>query len=49
MGRIDSAANFIQAIEGSAAPLNNAGEALKLMRIIDAIYQSAAAGAPVAL
>jgi predicted dehydrogenase len=49
MGRVDSAANFIDAIEGKAAPLNTAAEALKLMRIIDAIYQSAATGAPVAL
>ncbi len=49
MGRIDSAANFIDAIEGRAAPLNTPDEALKLMRVIDAIYQSAATAAPVAL
>jgi predicted dehydrogenase len=49
MGRIGSAANFIEAIEGRAKPLNTPDEALKLMRIIDAIYQSAATGAPVAL
>jgi len=49
MGRIGSAANFIESIEGRAQPLNTPDEALKLMRIIDAIYQSAATGAPVAL
>lgn len=49
MGRIHSAANFIEAIEGKAAPLNTPDEALKLMKIIDAIYQSASTGAPVAL
>ena len=49
MGRINSAANFIEAIEGKAAPLNTPDEALKLMKIIDAIYQSAATSAPVAL
>ncbi len=49
MGRISSAANFIDAIEGRAKPLNTPDEALKLMKIIDAIYQSAATGAPVSL
>ncbi|NNE93111.1 MAG: Gfo/Idh/MocA family oxidoreductase [Verrucomicrobiales bacterium] len=46
MGRIDSAANFIHAIEGTAEPLNNAEEALELMKIIDAVYQSATSGNP---
>lgn len=49
MGRIGSATNFIEAIEGRAQPLNTPDEALKLMRIIDAIYESARSGAPVAL
>ncbi len=49
MGRIASAANFVETIEGSAAPLNTPQEALKLMQIIDALYQSAETGAPVAL
>ncbi len=49
MGRIGSAANFIETIEGRAKPLNTPDEALKLMRIIDAIYQSAATKAPVTL
>jgi predicted dehydrogenase len=48
MGRIDSAANFIEALEGRAAPLNTPSEALSLMKIIDAIYRSSATGAPVA-
>ena len=49
MGRIASAANFVETIEGAAAPLNTPQEALKLMQIIDALYQSAETGAPVAL
>lgn len=47
MGRINSAANFIEAIEGKAAPLNNAEQGLQLMQIIDAVYASAASGKPV--
>lgn len=47
MGRIASAANFIAALRGDEAPLNTPDEALKLMRIIDAIYDSAASGRPV--
>ncbi|MEO0417057.1 MAG: Gfo/Idh/MocA family oxidoreductase [Verrucomicrobiota bacterium] len=49
MGRIDSAANFIEAIEGKSAPLNTPDQALTLMKIIDAVYQSAETGAPVAI
>lgn len=49
MGRINSAANFVDAIEGRAEPLNTAEEGLELMRIIDALYASAASGRPVAL
>jgi predicted dehydrogenase len=49
MGRIASAANFVETIEGSAAPLNTPQEALKLMQIIDALYKSAETGSPVAL
>lgn len=48
MGRIDSAANFIDAINGVAPPLNTPDQALSLMKIIDAIYESAQTGAPVA-
>jgi len=49
MGRSRSAENFILAIEGKEAPLNNPEEALKLMQIIDALYESAKTGAPVAI
>ncbi len=49
MGRINSAANFVEAIEGVAAPLNNAEQGLLLMQIIDAVYESAASGKPVAI
>jgi predicted dehydrogenase len=49
MGRVRSAVNFVRTIEGAEAPLNTPGEALKLMRIIDGSYRSAATGRPVAL
>jgi len=47
MGRIKSAANFILAIEGTEEPLNTPDQALTLMKVIDAAYQSAASGSPV--
>jgi predicted dehydrogenase len=49
MGRINSAANFVEAIEGRALPLNSAEQGLQLMQIIDAVYESAATGKPVAI
>ena len=49
MGRIASAANFIDAIEGKAAPLNTPEQALRLMQVIDAIYVSAKTGKPVSI
>ena len=49
MGRINSAANFIETIEGSAAPLNTAEQGLALMQIIDAVYEAAGSGKPVAI
>ena len=49
MGRINSAANFIDAINGTAEPLNNAEQGLALMQIIDAVYESAKSGKPVAI
>lgn len=49
MGRIGSARNFIEAIEGKAEPLNTPVQALRLMQIIDAVYQSAATGKPVSI
>ncbi|MEM8679923.1 MAG: Gfo/Idh/MocA family oxidoreductase [Planctomycetota bacterium] len=47
MGRIRSAENFILSLEGKEPPLNTPQQALTLMKIIDAAYQSAASGAPV--
>ncbi len=49
MGRIDSAANFVEAIEGKAAPLNTPDQALHLMTIIDAMYESSQSGKAVSL
>ena len=46
MGRIGSAANFIEALDGRAPPLSTPEQALTLMRIIDAAYASAASGRP---
>jgi len=49
MGRIRSAQNFILALEGKEPPLNTPDEALALMKIIDATYESARSGQPVAI
>ena len=49
MGRVRSAINFIRALEGTEKPLNTPDQALKLMKIIDGAYKSAATGKPVAL
>ena len=49
MGRINSAANFIDTINGVAQPFNTPDQAHKLMLIIDALYESARTGAPVAV
>ena len=49
MGRERSAANFIEALEGKAAPLNTVEQALSLMKLIDAAYESACTGKPVAV
>ncbi len=49
MGRIGSAANFIEAIEGRAKPLNTPEQAYRLMQVIDAVYASASSGKPVSL
>lgn len=49
MGRIGSATNFVESITGAATPLNTPAEALKLMRIIDALYKSAETHTPVML
>lgn len=47
MGRVRAAANFIGAVRGKEKPLNTPDEAVKLMKIIDAVYASAKSGAPV--
>ena len=47
MGRVRCAANFVLALEGKEEPLNTPAEALKLMRIVDAVYESAQTGKPV--
>ncbi len=47
MGRIAAVVNFVRAIAGSAEPLSTAGEGVELMKIIDAIYESARMNAPV--
>ena len=47
MGRGRSAANFTRAIEGHEAPLNSSDQALSLMKIIDAAYESSCSGKPV--
>jgi predicted dehydrogenase len=49
MGRSLSARNFIETIEGTAAPLNTPLQAFRLMQIIDAVYASAGTGKPVSI
>jgi predicted dehydrogenase len=49
MGRVRSAMNFVRTLEGTEKPLNTPDQAVKLMKIIDAAYKSAASGKPVAL
>ena len=46
MGRKRSAVNFIRSLEGMEAPLNTVDQALRLMKIIDAIYESSRTGNP---
>ena len=48
MGRSRSAENFIKTINGEEAPLNTPDQALALMKIIDATYESAHRGQAVA-
>lgn len=49
MGRINSAANFVETIDGRAVALNTPEQALKLMKIIDALYESAKTGKAISL
>lgn len=41
MGRLANASNFVESLMGKAKPLNTPEEALTLMRVTDAIYESA--------
>jgi len=47
MGRLRSAENFVRALAGEEPPLNTADQAVRLMKIIDAVYASAKSGRPV--
>ena len=47
MGRTRMPGNFVQVLKKEAKPLSTPDEALKLMKIIDALYLSAASGKPV--
>ena len=47
MGRVRCAGNFIRVIQGRERPLSHPSEAVKLMKIVDAIYRSARTGRPV--
>ncbi len=47
MGRTANASNFVYALEGKAEPYNKPGEALILMKVIDAMYESASLKKPV--
>lgn len=47
MGRIGNAKNFAESIAGAAKPNNTPREALIIMKILDALYESAASGKPV--
>ena len=49
MGRTRSAKNFALVLDDKEAPLNQPGEAVKLMKIIDGVYASARTGRPVEL
>ncbi len=47
MGRLRSAQNFVLTLEGKEKPLNTPDQAVKLMKIIDALYASAKSGKPI--
>ena len=47
MGRVRAAENFVKTLQKREKPLNTPDEAVRLMKIIDAIYASAKTGAPV--
>ena len=47
MGRVRCAENFIRVIQRREKPLSRPSEAVKLMKIVDAIYKSSRTGRPV--
>jgi len=47
MGRIRAAKNFVLTLEGKEKPLNTPDQAVKLMKIIDALYASAKSRKPI--
>ncbi|MFC1479331.1 Gfo/Idh/MocA family protein [Planctomycetota bacterium] len=47
MGRVGAAQNFVRTVKGEDEPLSTPQEAVKLMKIIDAVYESAGTGKPV--
>jgi predicted dehydrogenase len=47
MGRLGNAGNFIDSINGNAEPYNTPEQALILMKIVDAMYESAATRKPI--
>lgn len=47
MGRIRSAKNFVLTLTGKEKPLNTPDQAIKLMKIIDALYESAKINTPI--
>ena len=49
MGRVANAAHFVECVMGNKEPLNTPQEALTLMRITDAIYESARTNSAVLL
>ena len=46
MGRLRAASNFVWAVTKKEPPLNTPDQAVKLMKIIDAIYASSRTGKP---
>jgi predicted dehydrogenase len=49
MGRLRSAGNFVRVLEGKEEPLNTPDQAVKLMKIVDALYASSEQGKPIQL
>ena len=46
LGRHRAAENFIRVLQGREEPLTDPAEAVKLMKIVDAVYKSAKTGKP---